>query len=67
MPDSRDKHEPSRQQAEVYPDLVVKNKDGQIETVQYHKLIPMLLNELRKEHETNQELQTQTSALRNER
>ncbi len=34
--------------AEVYPGLVVKNKDGQAETVQYHKLIPMLLNELQK-------------------
>ena len=28
--------------AEIYPDLVVKNADGQIETVQYQKLTPML-------------------------
>jgi hypothetical protein len=42
--------------AEVYPDLVVRGKDGQIETVQYHKLVPMLLNELQKEHETPQTL-----------
>lgn len=35
--------------AEVYPDLVVKSKDGQIETVQYQKLTPMLLNELQKQ------------------
>ena len=34
--------------AEVYPDLVVKARDGQIETLQYHKLIPMLLNELQR-------------------
>ena len=35
--------------AEVYPDLVVHNREGVIETVQYHKLIPMLLNELQKQ------------------
>ena len=34
--------------AQVFPDLVVKSPDGEIETVQYHKLIPMLLNELQK-------------------
>jgi hypothetical protein len=36
--------------AEVYPDLVVKGTDGQIQTVQYQKLTPMLLNEVQKEH-----------------
>lgn len=35
--------------AEVYPDLVAKNADGQIQTVQYQKLTPMLLNEVQKE------------------
>jgi hypothetical protein len=35
--------------AEIYPDLVVRNKDGQIETVQYQKLTPMMLNELQKQ------------------
>ena len=60
--------------AEIYPDLVVKNKDGQIETVQYQKLTPMLLNEVKKEHdelqkeqrersETIQYLQAQVAAL----
>jgi Chaperone of endosialidase/Collagen triple helix repeat (20 copies) len=34
--------------AEVYPDLVARNKDGQIETVQYYKLDAMLLNEVQK-------------------
>lgn len=34
--------------AEVYPDLVVRGKDGQMETVQYYKLDAMLLNELQK-------------------
>lgn len=41
--------------AKVYPDLVVHGKEGQIETVQYHKLIPMLLNELQRlNHEVQQ-------------
>jgi polyhydroxyalkanoate synthesis regulator phasin len=35
--------------AEVYPDLVAKDADGQIQTVQYQKLTPMLLNEVQKE------------------
>ena len=36
--------------AEVYPDLVVKTADGQVETVQYHKVNAMLLNEVQKQH-----------------
>jgi hypothetical protein len=36
--------------AEVLPELVVNNKDGQPETVAYHLLPAMLLNELQKEH-----------------
>lgn len=36
--------------AKVYPDLVVKGADGQIQTVQYQKLTPMLLNELQRQH-----------------
>jgi len=34
--------------AEVYPDLVVRGKDGQVESVQYYKLDAMLLNEFQK-------------------
>jgi hypothetical protein len=34
--------------AEVYPDLVVRNRDGQLESVQYYKLDVMLLNEVQK-------------------
>jgi hypothetical protein len=37
--------------AEVYPDMVSKNASGQIETVQYSKLTPMLLNEVQKQHQ----------------
>ena len=34
--------------AKVYPDLVVRDKDGQVDTVQYQKLTPMLLNEVQR-------------------
>jgi len=34
--------------AKIYPDLVVRDNNGQIETVQYHKLTPMLLNEVQR-------------------
>lgn len=37
--------------AKVYPDMVVKGADGQIQTVQYQKLTPMLLNEVQKQHQ----------------
>ena len=36
--------------AEVFPELVVRNKDGSAETVAYHLLGGLLLNELQKEH-----------------
>jgi hypothetical protein len=36
--------------AEVYPDLVVKGANGLVQTVQYQKLTPMLLNELQKQN-----------------
>ncbi len=36
--------------AKVYPDLVAYGTDGKIETVQYHKLTPMLLNEYQKQN-----------------
>ena len=48
---------------EVYPDLVVKGADGQVETVQYQKLTPMLLNELQKEHQHVRQLQARLAAL----
>ena len=37
--------------AQVYPDLVATGADGQMQTVQYHKLTPMLLNEVQKERQ----------------
>ena len=44
--------------ATVYPELVTHGVDGQVESVQYHQLIPMLLNELQREQWQN-EAQTQ--------
>jgi Chaperone of endosialidase len=35
---------------QVYPDLVAHLKDGEVETVQYHKINAMLLNEVQKQH-----------------
>ncbi len=47
--------------AKIYPDLAVKGADGKIETVQYQKLTPMLLNELQKQH---RELEQQAETIR---
>jgi hypothetical protein len=56
--------------AHVYPELVVRGADGQIESVQYQKLPAMLLNELQKEHhhiqqqdETIEKLEARLAAL----
>jgi hypothetical protein len=48
--------------AQVYPDLVARNANGQIETVQYSKLTPMLLNEVQKQHQLVEQ-QTETIRL----
>jgi hypothetical protein len=52
--------------AAVMPELVVNNKDGQPETVAYHLLPALLLNELQKEHRLNLEQSAQLRA-QNER
>jgi hypothetical protein len=49
--------------AEVYPELVVRGKDGQVETVQYSKLPAMLLNELQKQDETIRKLENRLAVL----
>ena len=49
--------------AKVYPDLVVKGADGQIQTVQYQKLTPMMLNELQKQHQLVEEQQAKIEQL----
>jgi hypothetical protein len=38
--------------AEVYPELAVRGLDGQVETVAYHKLPALLLNEVQKQQAT---------------
>jgi len=46
--------------AQVYPDMVARDASGQIQTVQYQKLTPMLLNEVQKQH---RQLETQQHAI----
>jgi hypothetical protein len=48
---------------EVYPELVVRNKDGEVETVMYQFLAPMLLNEVQKQHRQIEEQQKTIEAL----
>ena len=40
----------------MYPGLVTKEADGKVESVQYHELIPMLLNEVQRRHREIAEL-----------
>jgi hypothetical protein len=44
--------------AEVYPDLVGRNREGQPESVRYEQINAMLLNEFLKEHRKMQRLET---------
>jgi hypothetical protein len=50
----------------IYPDLVAHLADGQLETVQYHKINAMLLNEVQKQDRAVQALQDQVAAQRAE-
>jgi len=47
----------------VNPDLVVRDKDGKVNTVRYEAINAMLLNEFLKEHRTVQELEQEIAAL----
>jgi hypothetical protein len=38
--------------ADVYPDLVVYDRHGRPETVRYHLINALLLNEVQKQHQT---------------
>ncbi len=40
--------------AEVFPELAVKDANGNVETVSYHLLSSLLVNELQKEHRINE-------------
>ncbi len=48
---------------EVYPELVARNKDGEVDTVMYQFLAPMLLNHVQKQHRTIEEQQKTIEAL----
>jgi Skp family chaperone for outer membrane proteins len=49
--------------AEVNPDLVVRDKQGELLTVRYEVVNAMLLNEFLKEHETVQQLKEEIVTL----
>jgi hypothetical protein len=49
--------------ADVNPNLVVRDKNGEILTVRYDQVNAMLLNEFLKEHRTVQELKKEVAAL----
>ena len=49
--------------ADVYPELVTRNKDGDAESVMYQFLAPMLLNELQKQQSRIETQQNTISAL----
>lgn len=48
--------------AKVYPELVTRGPDGKVASVQYHELIPMLLNELQRQQRKFQELKAGLTA-----
>jgi hypothetical protein len=52
--------------AEIYPNLVVRSDDGEIQTVQYQQLTPMLLNEMQKLEKRLAALEARLSAARRE-
>jgi hypothetical protein len=49
--------------AEVYPDLVTCDDQGQPQTVRYHFLVPMLLNEVQKDRKEIEDLKTRLERL----
>ena len=51
---------------QVIPEMTVRDKDGQIETVAYQMLPPMLLNEAQKQHKAIEALQAENQSLKAE-
>jgi hypothetical protein len=49
--------------AKVYPELVVHGERGEIESVQYRELIPLMLNEMQRQQVTLTSLKAQNAAL----
>ncbi len=50
--------------AKVYPELVTRGAKGEVESVQYRELIPILLNELQHQQQQVAELKAQNQSLR---
>jgi Chaperone of endosialidase len=50
--------------AKVYPELITRDANGEVESVRYQELIPMLLNELQHQQQQVVELRTQHERLR---
>jgi hypothetical protein len=50
--------------AKVYPDLIAYSTDGQVQTIKYQLLDPMLLNEVQRQHGEIQDLQEQLNRLK---
>ena len=50
--------------AKVYPELVTRGASGEVETVRYHEVIPMLLNEVQHQHRQLAALKAQNARLR---
>ena len=48
---------------EIYPELVLHDRDGEVESLKYHELPVLLLNELQKQHKTIEELEARIAAL----
>lgn len=52
--------------AETFPELAVFNDEGQPETVKYHDLVPMLLNEVQKQSRRAESKENEVKALQQE-
>jgi hypothetical protein len=53
----------AEQVAKVYPELVVRDIKGEVESVQYEELIPLMLNEMQRQQAVLAELTAQNEAL----
>ena len=54
----------AEQVAKVYPELVVRGDKGEIESVQYRELIPLMLNEMQQQQAAMQRQQAALTALK---
>ena len=52
----------TEQVAKVYPELVVRGDKGEIESVQYRELIPLMLNEMQHQQTALAQLNTQNQS-----